>query len=190
MRYTLILATLALGSMPGWGQQSLQPFHVQKESTIQGLLVDAGCADRSRWNLALPPEQLASAQPATPAQSGQPAATKGEEAAQSNGVTIDAKTAGSERQDVTMVMNSELAARQSDPTCAIKANTRAYGVLLPNGRLLDLDSGGNTYAAMAVQHTPQGRAMINGKGPGFKPQVKVSGQIQGDRILTQRLTVQ
>jgi len=188
MRYTLFFATLALGTLPGWGQQSLQPFHAQKE-TIQGVLVDAGCADRSGWNLDLPPEQLTTAQPAQPAPTG-PQATKGDEAAQSNGISIDSKTAGTERQDVTMVMSTELAARQTDPTCAIKANTRAFAVLLPNGRLLDLDDGGNTYAALAVQHTPQGRAMINGKGPGFKPKVKVSGEVQGDRMLTQRLSVQ
>ena len=106
---------------------------------------------------------------------------------QKDGISVDSKTLMTERKDVTPVMNTDLSARQSDPTCALKAGTLAYSVLLDNGRLLDLDDGGNTYATLAVQASPQGHAMINGAGPGFKPRVTISGILQGDRIFVNDL---
>ena len=95
---------------------------------------------------------------------------------QSHGITVDAATMKAERQDVTEVMTHAYSAvRQSDPTCAIKGNTHAFALLLPNGRLLDLDEAGNTYAAAMVSTTPQGRAMLNGEAGGFKPTVSIKG---------------
>jgi hypothetical protein len=180
MSHSVRIAAFALTAFAAWAQQ---PPSTAKRETVQGTLIDAGCSDRSLWNMTRPPEAPAAAMPAPPSPQAKQG-TKGAQATQSEGVTLDSKTAGTERQDITPVMNPEAPSRQSDPTCAIKANTRAFAVLLGNGRLLDLDEGGNTFAALAVQHSPQGRALINGRGPGFKPRVSVVGVIEGDRLFT------
>lgn len=161
-------------------EKVLQQLHAN-DHTLQGVLIDAGCEDRSLWNMTRLPE----AQSAAIAPAGQ--GTRGAEGSQSQGVSVDSKTIGLEREDVTSVLNPDMSARQSDPTCAIKANTRAYALLLRSGRLLDLDEGGNTYATLAVQNSAQGKAMINGKGPGFKPMVTVVGSIYGDRVFANQV---
>jgi hypothetical protein len=38
-----------------------------------------------------------------------------------------------------------------------------------------------------VQNSAAGRAMINARGPGFKPRVTVTGTLQGDRIFVDKL---
>jgi hypothetical protein len=182
MKHPLPIASLALIALTAPAQQRMEALHGTRE-TFHGVLIDAGCEDRSLWNLARPAESLAAAMPAAhpPAPAGQ--------ARQGRPIPADSKTLAAERQDVTPVMNPDLSARQSDPTCALKAGTSAYAVLLANGRLVDLDDAGNTYAALAVQNSPPGRLMINARGPGFKPRVTVTGTLQGGRIFTDELTL-
>jgi len=59
-----------------------------------------------------------------------------------------------------------------------QGDTHAYALLLADGRVADLDEGGNTFADAAVKADPQGRAMLAGQGPGFKPIVTVTGHVQ------------
>jgi hypothetical protein len=61
---------------------------------------------------------------------------------------------------------------------------------MPNGRLLNLDDGGNTYATSAVQGSQPGKAMINGTSPGFKPRVTIVGKIYGDHVYADEVKVQ
>jgi hypothetical protein len=184
MTHTLRFSALALFVL-GVAAQNREEKIVQalhaNEHTLEGVLIDAGCRDRSLWNLKRPPEPQSAA--VTPGGRG----TRGAEASQSSGISVDSKTIGLERGDITAVMNPDSSARQSDPTCAIKANTRSYALLLRDGRLLDLDEGGNTYATAAVQASPQGKAMINGRGPGFKPRVTIVGWIQGDHVFADQV---
>jgi hypothetical protein len=164
-------------------QKTVERLHAH-DYTVEGTLIDAGCMDRSTWNITRPPESEAAA--LAPAGQG----TQGGAQTQSHGITVDAATMKAERQDVTEVMTyADSAVRQSDPTCAIKGNTHAFALLLPNGRLLDLDEAGNTYATAMVSGTPQGRAMLNGQAGGFKPTVRIKGWIQGDRVFTDELRV-
>jgi hypothetical protein len=194
MKHKLRIALFALCALTAAAQsrreQKITKELGAREVTLEGVLIDGGCQDRSLWNLTRPAEQQAAALPASnPAASGGQA-TRGGEATSSGGISVDAKTIKAERQDVTAVMKTELSARQSDPTCALKANTRAYSLLTADGRLLDLDDAGSTYATAAVQASPEGRAMINGHGPGFKPRVTVVGRMQGDRFFTSGLTLE
>ena len=181
MTHLLRMSAFAAAALAAAGQQKIaQELHA-KDQSIQGVLMDGGCEDRSLWNLTRPAEsQSAAIAPGGPG-------TRGAQASQSNGISVSSQTIGLERQDVTPVMNPDMSARQSDPTCAIRANTRAYSVLLPNGRLLDLDEGGNTFATTAVQASPQGKAMINGRGPGFKPRVTITGRVQGYRVFVDQV---
>jgi hypothetical protein len=162
-------------------EKTVERLHA-RDTTFQGVLIDAGCRDRSVWNMKRPPEPLDVAIAPT----GQ--GTQGGEATRSQGVSVDASTINAERSDVTPVLvNADSAVRQSDPTCAIKGNTRAFALLLNDGRLLDLDEAGNTYATAMVSATPQGRAMLSGKAGGFKPRVSIVGWVQQDRLFTQDL---
>jgi hypothetical protein len=186
MTHTLRLVVLPLFALTlsaqNKEQKMEQPPH-PREVTLQGVLIDAGCRDRSVWNLTRPPEPLNAAMPPSAPESASGQATRGTQAAESGGISVDSKTIGLERQDVTQVVkNADLSARQSDPTCAIKANTRSFALLLRDDRLLDLDDAGTTFATAAVQASAEGRAMLNGKGPGFKPRATVVGTVQGDRI--------
>jgi hypothetical protein len=180
MKHMLPIASLALVAAAASAQPRMEALH-GASATLHGVLIDAGCEDRSMWNMRRPAESVAgSTAPFAPAV----AANKAEE---SHGITVDPQTLAAERKDVVPVMNPDLRARQSDPTCALKAGTRAYALLLDNGRLLDLDDGGDTYAALAVENSPAGRAMINSRGPGFKPLVTVTGTLQGDRMFVDEL---
>jgi hypothetical protein len=186
MRHALRISGFALLALVASAQSQREQKEVEAlhatNGTFRGVLIDAGCRDRSLWNINRPPESQAAA--AAPFSNG----TVGAQATQASGISVDSKTMDAERSDVTQVMTiNDLSARQSDPTCAIKANTRAYAVLLSDGRLLDLDEGGNTYATAAVQGSPQGRAMMNGRGPGFKPAVTVMGRVHGDRIFADQV---
>jgi len=152
-------------------------------ATLRGILIDAGCRDLSRYNLRLAPQAL----PAAPKENeNKTAAATGSSA---SGITVDARTLDAERTDVMPHQFADLLARQSDPTCAIKGSTRAYALLLPDGRVADLDEGGNTYADVAVKADAQGRAMLAGQGPGFKPAVAVTGRIQGSRIVASEVKI-
>jgi len=175
MRAARFITSLAWLALAVWAQQRMAIPHGSRE-TLRGVLIDGSCQDRSLWNLERAPETLSAAIPALPGG-----------AASGQGISVDSKTLAKERSDVVPVMNPDLASRQSDPTCALKAGTRAYALLLDNGRLLDLDDGGDTYAALAVQNSAPGRALINARGPGIKPRVTVSGTVQGDRIFVDKL---
>ncbi len=145
------------------------------QSEMQGILIDAGCRDRSQINLRQPPER------ATPHVPVQPPVS-------ASGITVDAKTAHSERADILIHQVPDLMTGQPDPTCAITGGTRAYAVLLTDGKLLDLDEAGNTLAAEAVYATTRGRDLLNGRSYGFKPHVTIKGRISRGKILTDALS--
>ena len=180
-------ALLVLGAgawAQGKGEEKEASGAQASELKLEGVLIDGGCRNRTVWNMTRSPEPLN----ASIAPTGKPIPPG--QAVQSSGITVDAKTIEAERTDVSLVTsNADSAVRQTDPTCAIKGNTRAFSLLLSSGRLLALDEAGNTYATAMVGATPQGRAMLNGQGPGFKPRVRVVGRIQGDRLLTEDLRV-
>jgi len=144
-------------------------------ASLRGILIDAACRDFSRYNLRLSPQAL-------PAPAKEPD-TKAAGGATASGISVDARTLDAERADVMPHQSADLVSRQSDPTCAIKGDTHAYALLLADGRVADLDEGGNTFADAAVKADPQGRAMLAGQGPGFKPIVTVAGRVQGSRIV-------
>ncbi len=151
-------------------------------STLHGILIDAGCRNLSRYNLSLPPQAL----PAPAGETNAQAATNGTTA---SGITVDAHTLDTERAEVMPHQVADLVSRQSDPTCAIKGSTKAYALLLADGRVADLDEGGNTFADVAVKADARGRAMLAGQGPGFKPAVTVTGRIQGSRIVASAVKI-
>ena len=159
--------------------------------TVYGTLIDAACKDRSALNLATPPESLTAAMPVeTPAESQAAKAKPGPGGVSSHGITVNAKTLSAERSDVVAHMAPDLFTRQADPTCAITAGTTGYAVFLDDGRLLNLDQGGNTFASDAVVISKAGRAMLNGTAYGFKPRVKINGRVRGDRIEVSDLALQ
>jgi len=155
--------------------------------TVRGILIDAGCSDRDTANLRQPPETLqeaVAAEPANAATNNPPASG----AVSAKGISVNAQTIKAERGSVMASHVPGMFERQSDPTCAITGSTTAFAVFTEGGRLLDLDQGGNTLALVAVEATSAGRAMLNGKGPGVKPQVLVKGQFRGDRLIAQDVT--
>jgi hypothetical protein len=171
--------------------------------TLYGTLVDAGCRNRTALNLKQAPETFAAAAPAqtaAEAQSGSQMRTaqgyqnpsapsqQPNSPVTANGITVDAKTLAVERHDILEHQVPDLRSRQMDPTCAITGATHSFSlVLTENGRMLNLDDGGNTFANEAVQGSPDGRTMMEGKGGGFKPAAVVKGNIHGDRVLVQSL---
>ncbi len=172
--------------------------------TLYGTLVDAGCRNRTALNVALPSVPFTAAAPAQTAaevQSGsqmrtaQGYANPTQPAQHANptisasGVTVDSKTIASERSDVLDHQVPDLHSRQMDPTCAITGATHAFSIILKEGRMLNLDDGGNTYATVAVQGNATGRAMLNGKGGGFKPDVVITGRMRADRVVVQTLKI-
>jgi len=150
---------------------------VSTAKTLSGVLVDASCPDRSAENLRLPP-------PPSPAQPAENSASRSVSAA---GVTVDSKTAESERADAVAKQTPDLRTRQNDAGCAVTGATVTFAVLLDDGRLLNLDEGGNTMAAQAVNTSPAGKAMLEGKGSPFKPRVTLSGNAERDRIIVQKI---
>lgn len=182
-----ILAVAAVGCLAAPAQTPDPTKHDQERARgeapaaeapaiLRGILIDAGCRDFSRFNLNLSPQAL----PA-PAQESNTKAAGGSTTA--SGIAVDARTLDAERADAMPHQVADLVSRQSDPTCAIKGNTRAYALLMADGRVADLDEGGNTFADAAVKGDAQGRAMLAGQGPGFKPIVAVTGHVQGSRIV-------
>jgi hypothetical protein len=170
--------------------------------TLYGTLVDAGCRNRTAMNMSLPSVPFAAAAPAqTPAdiQSGsqmraaqgyanatQPAQEQNPPTSAS-GITVDPKTLAAERPDVLEHQVPDLHSRQMDPTCAITGSTHAFSIVLKEGRMLNLDDGGNTYATVAVQGSAAGRAMLNGNGGGLKPDVVIKGRMRADKVVVQTL---
>jgi hypothetical protein len=199
LRMLIPLAAAAL-TLPAQSPEKLN----SNFQTFRGTLVDAGCRDFSTYNLSRSPVSLAGSTPAqTPqAMAGakstnakQPGAAPNGGADSSgprtaSGITVDAQTLAAERTDVMPHQVPDLMSRQSDPTCAVRANTRAYALLLPNGRLLDLDEGGNTFANVAVDGSSAGRAMLAGQAPGMKPQTVVKGRLMGDKIVATSVQLQ
>jgi hypothetical protein len=157
--------------------------------TFTGTLVDAGCRDRSPFNLRQAPH-LSPAAGAAPGTAIREDQAESREGRASKGITVDAKTLDAERADIMNHQVPDLRTRQADLACAITGATRAFAIVMENGRLVDLDEGGNTRALQAVQSNPEGRAMLNGNGPGVKPRVMVTARLHGDRAVIDRLRIQ
>jgi hypothetical protein len=171
--------------------------------TLYGTLVDAGCRNRTVLNLKQTPETFAASTPSqTPADTqnaAQMRAAQGYENPNApsqqpdkqisvNGITVDPKTLAAERHDVLEHQVQDLRSRQLDPTCAITAATASYAIVLTaDGRMLNLDDGGNTFANEAVLGSTVGRTMMGGNGGGFKPAAMVKGSIHADKVLVQSL---
>jgi len=178
-RFTVLAIALCTGlALPAETPQAAKhdPEEPKAEASAvwRGILIDAGCRDFSRFNLSLSPQAL-------PAPAAEP--TKAGAGTSASGITVDGRTLDAERADAMPHQIADLVSRQSDPTCAIKGNTRAYALLMGDGRVADLDEGGNTLADAAVKADGQGRAMLAGQGPGFKPTAVVTGHVQGSRIV-------
>ncbi len=169
---------------------------------LMGTLVDAGCQNRSAENLASAPMQLSTEQPAEPAE--EEASEKTQRAqmpfagqnvqpesatSTTSGITVDKQTLDAERADVVAHQVPDLYSRQPDDSCAITGDTKAFALLLSNGRLLNLDEGGNTWAFQAVQSTDAGRAVLSGTGSPFKPRATVKGEIWADQLLVESLSL-
>ncbi len=145
---------------------------------VRGILVDAGCRNRAGYNLKKTPQPVANGGGANQSS-----------ALSAEGITVDQRTADAERTDILVHQVPDLRTRQSDPTCAITGNTRAFGLLTDNGRFLDLDEGGNSKAVEAVQGNAAGRKMLNGFGPGIKPRAAIRARIRGDRAVVEELEI-
>jgi hypothetical protein len=78
-------------------------------------------------------------------------------------------------------------AHSPDRLCAITRATRGFALLTKDGRLLNLNEGGNTLAVHALHANPAGRAMLNGTGGGIKPPVTLRGRIHGDRVIVEKI---
>ncbi len=155
-----------------------------KPVMLHGILVDAGCRNRSSLNLKRSPESVANTAPAGMANRSDKNSTGGESA---HGITVDQKTIDAERSDVMEHQVLDLRSRQMDPTCAVTGATRGFALLTDNGRLLDLDEGGNSKAVEAVQASDAGRKMLSGAAPGFKPRATIKATIHGDRAMVDQL---
>jgi hypothetical protein len=144
-----------------------------------GTLVDGGCINRTDHNLGQQPLNFTSSIAIAPGSAGDQALNEGS----SSGITVSPQTLQGERADIMPHQVPDMRTRQTDPTCAITANTRDISLLLGNGRLLRLDPGGNIYAWQGVYATSAGRAMLNGFAPGVKPLAKMKGYIQGNTLV-------
>ena len=150
-----------------------QPINAKLQD-LSGTLIDASCQDRSTINLQQRPQQ--------PNLAVQPSTGKG-----APGVKVDPKTVQRERSDAMAHQTPDVVTRQPDRACSVTGATRGYALLLPNGRLLNLDEGGNTLVTQGMQSIPDGRAMLDGTGPAVKPQVTVRGRVVGDRLVVDKL---
>ena len=74
--------------------------------------------------------------------------------------------------------------------CPITAGTRAFALLLADGRLLDLDEGGTTFASAALNGSKDGRALINGTADSIRPRATVKGHLHGSKIVVDGLTLE
>jgi hypothetical protein len=117
-----------------------------------------------------------------PAQQANPTTT-------ASGVTVDSKTLAAERGDVLEHQVPDLHSRQMDPTCAITGATHSFALVLADGKMLNLDDGGNTFATVAIQGSAAGRAMLNGNGGGMKPEVTIKGTQRPGRVVVDSLKI-
>ncbi len=155
--------------------------------TMKGMLFDAGCRDRTSLNLTSPPETLAQAMPVETTPETQAASKGNPNAVTAHGISVDSKTMDAERADALRYHNPDMVTRQADRSCAITGGTTGYAVRLDDGRVLDLDEGGNTLASESVLASKSGRAMLNGTAFGFKPRVTIVGHVRGDRLMVQQI---
>lgn len=163
---------------------------IGKIVNLSGVLFDAGCKDRSAMNLAAPAESIATSAPAeSPDEATAAKNSSNLGPSSAHGITVDAATVAAERADILPHEVGDLRTREADPSCALTGATSAYAVRLDDGRLLNLDAGGNTLASEAVLQSQRGRDMLNGAAYGFKPRVKVTGQIRGDRVVVEQITI-
>jgi hypothetical protein len=167
---------------------------------LNGVLVDGNCRDRSEANLTRPPVPLSQRGPAEPPEL---AATQNAARAKigyatastqpftggisAQGITVNPQALELEQADVLQLQVPDRTSRQSDLTCAITAETSNFAFLMDNGRLLDLDGGGNAWAWQAVQSSSEGQAMLNNKGAAVKPKVSINGTIIRDRLIVNSL---
>ena len=133
-----------------------------KPITLDGILVDASCEDRTALNLERPPDRH-SADRAAPASAAKAPA------------------------EVAAQQTPDAAANQPDRACAITRGTRGYALLTTEGRLLNLDEGGNTLALQSLRGNPEGRAMLDGSGGAIKPRVSLRGRVHGDRLIVDKI---
>jgi hypothetical protein len=157
------------------GRLGHQDFMPPGPLAFTGMLVDAACRDRSNGNLRQP--ALPTAALTAPAMPGAPF----------TGITVDPKTLEAERSGIMEHQVPDTLSRQPDVACAVTGDTRAFALLLNNGRLLDLDEGGNTFAGVALQANAAGRALLAGLGGSLKPRVVIQGSVRGDRLIVEKL---
>jgi hypothetical protein len=168
--------------------------------TLNGILVDANCTDRSEANLTRPPipinqvgpaetPELATAENAKRAKMGYATATHEPDMGgiSAHGITVDPQTLQEEQADALQHQVPDMTTRQEDLTCSITARTSNFALLMDNGRLLNLDGGGAAWAWQAVQSSDAGRAMMEGQGPAVKPHATITGVIDGDQVKVNRL---
>jgi hypothetical protein len=138
-----------------------------------GTLLDASCTDRSLENLRAQPSDVL--------------ATDKNPQKKAVGITVDPKTLKAERAEATMPQTADHASRYSSASCALTADTKAFLLLLADGKILTLDEGGNTLAFEAFQASPAGAAILNGKVGGLKPKATVKGVVSGGRLRVRSL---
>jgi hypothetical protein len=156
-------------------------FHTERglapaASSFHGVLLDGSCAELATLNLRDTPMR----QPAVT-----PQGTANRSKLEAKGATIERERADAMAQQVR-----DQYGRQPDLSCAVTAGTSGFAVLLDNGRLVDLDSGGAMHALEALRSSSQGRAMLDGSGPALKPRVQLSGWVSGTRLITQSVKLQ
>ena len=170
--------------------------------TLNGTLLDGNCRDRSQANLTRPPipvtqqppvetPELAGVENAARAKTGFATANQQPNTGgiSAHGITVDPQTLAQEQADALEHQVPDLTTRQEDLTCAVNARTSNFAFLMDNGRLLNLNSGGDAWAWQAVQSSSAGKEMLSGEGPGVKPRVTIKGVILGDQLRVDSLTV-
>jgi hypothetical protein len=156
---------------------------------LHGVLLDGGCADRSNLSV-LQPAETTSVEPEGGVHEADRMAMPQSSGVAAHGVSVDSATVNRERADILPHLVADLRSRQRDFSCAITGETRGFALLLDSGRLLVLDDGGGVQAVEMIQTTDEGRAMMNGAGPGVKPRVKAAGLVRGDRLIVETLQQQ
>ena len=76
------------------------------------------------------------------------------------------------------------------PACPVTAGTRAFGLKLADGKLLDLDEAGTTFVSAALNGNKDGRALINRTVDSIRPRAAVKGHLRGAKIMVDSLTVE
>jgi hypothetical protein len=76
------------------------------------------------------------------------------------------------------------------PACPVTAGTRAFGLELANGKLLDLDEAGTTFASAALNGNKDFRALINGTADSIRPKATVKGRLHGTKIMVDSVAVE